>query len=166
MTDSQVISNSLLEQYKQEQLKLMTLTMSILNTLLENLDPQVATEKRERPKGWNVTEVMCHLRDFDVIFRDRSLQILAEEYPSLQGFDQDQLALDRNYASQNLQKVLKEFSESRTKTIQVFSDLKPTDLLRAGLHPERGNFSLLNQLMQEGIHDTLHIHQITRILKN
>lgn len=166
MTDSQNISNALLEQCKQEQLKLMTLTLSILNTLLSNLDPQLAKDQREKPEGWNVTEVLCHLRDFDAIFRTRALQILAKDYPTLEPFDQDQLATDRDYASQDLQQVLKEFSDSRQQTLEVFSKLKPAELLRSGLHPERGDFTLLNQLMQEGIHDTLHIHQITRILKS
>jgi len=164
MTTHQQISNTLLEQIKNEQLSLMSLTLSILNTKLSNLSPKQANQFRENPDGWTITEVVCHLRDFDEIFRNRAQRILQEEYPTLLAYDQNQLAIYNDYASQNLVTCLEELAESRKQTISLFSSLEPEQLLKAGLHPERGDFTLLNQMMQEGVHESKHIHQICRIL--
>lgn len=164
MTNFQQVPNVLLNQIKSEHLNLMALTLSILETKLLGLSFKQTNQYREKPEGWTITEVICHLRDFDEIFRNRTIQILDENYPTLVGYDQNQLAIDNDYASQKLKPSLKELSESREKTISLFSSLKPEELLRAGLHPERGNFTLLNQIAQEGIHESKHIHQICRIL--
>ena len=54
--------------------------------------------------------------------------------------------------------------ESRTQFIEFFRQLSDEQWKRAGLHPERGHFSMWDALMQVSTHDTRHLEQMTRII--
>jgi hypothetical protein len=54
--------------------------------------------------------------------------------------------------------------ESRARFVALFEDLTAEQWNRAGIHPERGHFTLLDALIQVGTHDVTHLEQITRII--
>ena len=54
--------------------------------------------------------------------------------------------------------------ESRAQFVSLFENLSVEQWERAGVHPERGHFTLLDALVQVASHDTTHIEQITRII--
>ncbi|HHW64733.1 MAG TPA: DinB family protein [Rhodocyclaceae bacterium] len=149
-------------------IRLMRHSLATLEFMLADLDQQVATTRRDPDdgdKGWTVLEVICHLRDFDRIFRSRARQMLTEQEPQLAGYDHERMAIEFRYNDQDLRTALAELRASRLETIAFFETLHGEQWQRSGTHPERGHFTMDDALMQVGLHDMLHVEQITRILR-
>jgi len=149
-------------------IRLMFNTLAVLTYLLRDVDPVTATTLRDPndgDKGWTTLEVLCHLRDYDRIFLDRARLIVAETDPQLPGYDHERLAVERRYNEQDLAVVLADLQASRTEFIAFFEGLDGAHWQRAGIHPERGRFTMDDALMQVGQHDAIHLEQITRILR-
>ncbi len=136
-----------------------------LEHIAADLTQEQATTLRDGENGWNTVEILCHLRDFDHIFRERAQRILAEQEPSLAPVDHEALVSEREYGKQELQAVLAQLRQSREATLAFFEGLADADWSRAGLHPERGRFSLDDALLQVVTHDADHTEQLTRVLR-
>jgi hypothetical protein len=146
---------------------LMRNTVKILGVLLAPVDQATATSLRDPndgARGWTTLEATCHLRDYDEIFCRRVQMMLAQEYPMLPGYDHEQLAVQRAYNQQNLRAVYAGLLTSRTRFAALFAGLTEPQWQRAGVHPERGRFTLYDALFQVGQHDAVHMEQIGRIL--
>jgi hypothetical protein len=115
-------------------------------------------------KGWSILEIVCHLRDFDVIFAQRANKILTMPQTLLPAYDHEALVIEHAYHTQILAQVYSDLVRSRLAFIEFFRGLNDDEWERCGIHPERGNFSLTDSLVQVGTHDCVHIEQITRIL--
>jgi len=53
---------------------------------------------------------------------------------------------------------------SRARFIAFFQSLSGEQWARAGIHPEKGDFTMTDALMQVSSHDLVHLEQIARIL--
>jgi hypothetical protein len=149
-------------------LLLMQHTLSILGHSLAGVSQAMATTRRDPndgDKGWSVVEVLCHLRDYDVIFQGRAQLMCTAEYPPLPGYDHEALAIERRYNEQDLRQVYAELVASRGRFVQFFQSLTAEGWTRAGIHPERGHFTMTDACVQVGTHEALHIEQILRILR-
>lgn len=113
---------------------------------------------------WNVVAVMCHLRDFEQVFFDRARQIINEEYPVLVPVDHEVLAIENDYNNQTLSEVLSAFSERRQAFLDWLEARNPADWNRKGVHPEHGDYTLLEQAIQVATHDVDHLEQVVRML--
>ncbi|MCA9913911.1 MAG: DinB family protein [Anaerolineae bacterium] len=140
------------------------LHMRILEHLLHDVSPEKANSLRDGVDGWNTVEILCHLRDFDAIFRERAQRILAEDEPSLVPVDHEALVIENQYATQQLETALAQLRTSRDATLAVFESVAEDAWERVGIHPERGRFSLEDALLQVVTHDADHTEQITRVL--
>lgn len=152
---------------RQRHIRLMKTTLDILGNVLAPVSQTVATTLRDGhdgPKGWTVVEVVCHLRDFDGFFQHRAQLMLSQHYPTLPAYDHEALAVERNYIDQDVHQVYTILVESRRQFIEFFEDLTPNQWEVAGVHPERGHFTMTDAVMQVGLHDCTHIEQLTRIL--
>lgn len=152
---------------RQRVLNFMRQTHDTLRHVLVAVSQESATtlrDARDGDKGWTVLEVLCHLRDYDNIFRSRAEMMRQQEYPALPFYDHEELARSSNYNGQELAKVLQEFTTSRQQTLTFFEGLDNEEWQRAGIHPERGHFTMLDAALQIGMHDVIHTEQITRIL--
>ena len=148
-------------------LQFMQQTHDTLRHVLTPVSQETATtlrDARDGDKGWTVLEVLCHLRDFDKLFRERAQLIRSQASPLLPRLDHEQLAREGNYNGQDLATVSAEFTHSRQQTIRFFTDLPDALWTHASIHPERGHFTMLDAALQIGTHDTTHLEQITRIL--
>ena len=156
-----------LAKIRRSHIVLMERTCATLGHVLARVDQATATTLRDRndgPKGWTVLEVVCHLRDFDGIFRRRAQMMLAETHPALPAYDHEQMAIDQAYNRQDLRQVYADFARSREETIAFFRGLDADQWERTGEHPERGFFTMTDAVIQVGTHDITHLEQITRIL--
>ncbi|MGJ3239625.1 MAG: DinB family protein [Anaerolineae bacterium] len=149
---------------RQRHLALMETTADILTHVLTTVSGEQATTLRDGADGWTVLEILCHLRDFDIIFRERAIMMRDSEQPTLPAYDHEAMAVDRAYNQQNFAEVLGSLQSSRAQTHTVFAQLTAEQWERAGIHPERGTFSMTDAVMQVGLHDVTHIEQITRVL--
>ena len=159
-----VFSWILLDFVHQRHIALMQLTSKTLHNVLHSVSATDATTLRDGPNGWTTLEVVCHLRDFDAIFRQRAQQIVAEDYPHLMPQDHEAMVVDRHYNDDTLADVLATLDASRQETVAFFQSLTPAQWERAALHPSQGHFTLTHAVIQVGSHDVNHLEQITRIL--
>jgi DinB superfamily len=119
---------------------------------------------RETPTAWTILEVMCHLKDFEVVFIERVEVMLKKITPTFAAFDQNEAVLENKYSEQTLSEVVQAFSLYRERTISLFKNLEPQQWQRMGLHPKRGRMSMTDMPENLIFHDTKHIRQVSRIL--
>lgn len=149
---------------RQPHLALMARTANTLDLLLAPLSRETATTLRDGGDGWTVTEVMGHLRDFDGYFRGRAIMMVEQDNPLLPAYDHEAIAIAARYNEQDLGAVRAEFLRSREQTHAFFAGLTEEQWGRVGVHPERGHFTVTDALLQVGLHDTIHLEQIAKIL--
>lgn len=153
-----------LEDIRRRHIGLMGKTRDTLRNITSGITQETATTYRDSGDGWTVLETLCHLRDFDGFFQHRAQMMLEQEHPQLPAYDHDALVIEREYNKQDLQAVMQELNDSRDAFIAFFQSLDEAGWSRTGIHPERGHFTMLDALMQVGLHDADHTEQITRIL--
>ncbi|MEL6307733.1 MAG: DinB family protein [Chloroflexota bacterium] len=136
--------------------------------LLENLLTGIPSKNMQifvdGGKGWTVTEVLCHLRDFEAVFLERARMTVNEDNPALPFPDPEELAREKKYNRADPRKVLKAWQAIRAEHVAFLQARGTDDWERPAQHPTRGNFTLSDQLFLTVWHDTNHIEQIARIL--
>lgn len=119
---------------------------------------------RDGGKGWTVTEVLCHLRDFESVFLERAQLTAKSEFPDIPFPDPDQLAVDHHYATEEAWAAFEDWTRRRRAFLGFLLSLPEEAWERPANHPTRGRFTLHQQLMLTAWHDVNHLEQITRIL--
>lgn len=138
--------------------------VKIFNSIVTTADPAALTAKRDGPDGWTPLEILCHVRDLEPNFIRRVHSVVEQERPDFVILDVNKLAIERNYNAQDPAAALAEFAAQRTELLAFFVGMQDTEWLRTGIHPERGEQSLLDVLMHIAHHDHEHIEQMTRVL--
>ncbi len=120
---------------------------------------------RDGGTGWTVTEILCHLRDFESVFLERAQLTANSDFPDLPFPDPDQLAIDHHYAAEQTWQAFEDWQRRRRAFLEFLECLEEDAWERAANHPTRGRFTLKQQLALAAWHDVNHIEQITRILQ-
>jgi uncharacterized damage-inducible protein DinB len=154
-----------LNDIRRRHINLMHKIAETMGHILKNTTQEQAENLRDGPEGWTILEVLCHVRDFDTIFRNRAQMMLDEEHPALPAYDHNAMVIEKNYAEEDLAYVYDEYRLSRKHTQEFFIALSPEQWERAGIHPERGEFSMTDAVIQVCMHDIDHMEQITRLLE-
>ncbi len=152
------------EQIRRRHIWLMKASLLIIENILETVSEANIRTWRDGENGWTILEILCHLRDFDGFFRHRAEMMLEQDCPDLPAYDHERLAVENRYNEESLADVMDQFRATRADFREFFKELAEVDWLRQGIHPERGEFSMVDALMQVGLHDVNHIEQITRII--
>ena len=132
--------------------------------VLDLRSPETLRTYRDGGKGWTVTEVLCHLRDFESVFLERAQLTAKSEFPDIPFPDPDQLAVDHHYADEEAWPAFEDWHRRRRALLEFLECLPEEAWERAANHPTRGRFTLHQQLMLTAWHDVNHLEQITRIL--
>lgn len=140
-------------------------TPALLDVLTDGVTQERAQRARDGEDGWNVVEIMCHLRDFEEIFFERTRLIVEQDVPELEWHDEKKLAVERGYARQDFAAAYDAFIETRQRFIAWLEARAEADWGRKGIHPEVGEYTLLEQAMQVPLHDVDHLEQIARCLE-
>ena len=119
---------------------------------------------RDGGTGWTALEVLCHIRDYDVIFADRVRLALAEDMPKLPDYNADVLAQERDYNGQPVAEVLASWAGYRQDLLTLFSGIAADDWQRGAIHFKRGPVSVQDLLALNVWHDLNHLEQMTRVL--
>lgn len=132
--------------------------------VLELSPPEALYTCRDDGIGWTVTEVLCHLRDFESVFLERAQLTANSDFPDLPFPDPDQLAIEHRYTAEEAWPAFEDWVRRRRAHLE-FLECQPEDAWeRPANHPTRGPFTLYQQLMLTAWHDVNHLEQITRIL--
>ena len=117
----------------------------------------------EAPDKWSMRQVVRHLADSDIVWGYRMRLVLAQDRPSLTGYDQDLWAERLRYAEADIDEALEEFSVLRRSNLRLLAAASPDDLRRVGVHTERGEESVGLMMRLYAGHDLLHLRQLARI---
>lgn len=143
-------------------LSILRETPARLERILEAV-PEPLASRAEAPGKWSVREVLRHLADSELVWSYRLRLVLAEEGPTLGGYDQDAWARRLGYDEADMRQAVDEFTVVRRGNLALLDRAAPEDLERVALHAERGEESVTRMIRLYAGHDLVHLRQIERI---
>jgi hypothetical protein len=138
-------------------------TPAALDRFLETVPAEIVG-RPEAPGKWSIREVVQHLADSELVGGFRLRMVMAHDRPPLMGYDQDLWASRLRYRDVQLRDALEQFTALRRANMRIWEHLSPADLVRVGVHGERGEESLEHMRRLYAAHDLLHLQQLERIL--
>lgn len=138
---------------------------AVIDTLCRDRSPEQWT-RRPVAGEWNLTEVLCHLRDVDrEVNLPRLHRVVEEASPFIVGVDTDAWAQTRNYAGQDGPTAFREFIQVRLELLEFLEGLAPPDWRRDCRHAIFGPTTLLELAGFTVAHDRIHLQQIQALLE-
>jgi hypothetical protein len=137
-------------------------TPAALERFLDTIPAQIAA-RPEAPGKWSIRDVIQHLADSELVGGFRLRMVLAHDRPPLVGYDQDLWASRLRYRDVELRDAFEQFTALRRGNVRLWQNLAAEDLIRVGLHGERGEESLEQMRRLYAGHDLLHLQQLERI---
>ena len=120
-----------------------------LDDLLKDLDEEML-RWRPIPNKWSVKEIMCHLRDMELLaYLARYRKMLSEENPQLPNVDQDKIAIESDYINQDAGTALEEFKRLRQETIRTLEAAPVDAWSRGGTHETDGPLTVENLVVRQ-----------------
>lgn len=90
------------------------------------------------PGTWSINQLVAHLADCDLVFSERMKRVIAEDKPTLLGFDESKWAANLHYQLQSAPDLAALFDLNRKVTTNLLRLLPPEAFARTGTHSERG----------------------------
>lgn len=116
--------------------------------------------QRPAPDVWSPLEYACHIRDVHRLFALRIEQMLAEDDPTFDNWDQDETAITGNYAEQDPVEVAVDLIEAAGHVAGIYSTVTPETALRSGLRSNGSAFTV-ETLGLYHLHDVVHhVHDV------
>jgi hypothetical protein len=140
-------------------------TPLILTSILKGVTQEQAVALRDGTDGWNIVFIISHMRDLETVYFHRVQDLLADEPVFRVSKPNDEVAILNNYAAQEIGQTLAEYVTRRRETIAVLETLNDDQWNLTGVHPEQGPASMLDVVVNIGLHDVDHIEQIVRVLE-
>jgi uncharacterized damage-inducible protein DinB len=140
-------------------------TPDVLDALLGDLDPAVARAAPGIDGAWSAVEVAYHLRDAEEMAVERVRRMLDEDEPLLPGYDQEALAVQRDYAGAVAADVLAAFRTHRERQLTQVRALAPEAWARGGRHEQAGPITIEGYLAHLVAHDAQHLGQVARAIR-
>jgi hypothetical protein len=144
----------------QDPLDVLGSTVALIRQYTEGVAGKVLT-RRPEPNEWSVTEVLGHMWDSEVALSWRARLILAQDMPTLTGYDQDAWA---TLARPDFATLLVAFEALRGPNLLLLRVVPQEAWLRCGVHAERGEVSLRLLVETNAGHDRAHLKQIEQTL--
>jgi uncharacterized damage-inducible protein DinB len=98
------------------------------------------------PGKWSIQQVVLHLMDSDLIACDRMKRTIAEDKPTLIGYDESKFVANLAYDKQSAADAVTIFDLNRKQFTKVLRTLPAAAWDRVGMHNERGPTTLGKQL--------------------
>lgn len=137
-----------------------------LDDLLNGLDEETLIW-RPIPNKWSIKEIICHLRDMErEAYLARYNRMLTEDNPALPNVDQDRIAFENDYITQDANAALADFKTLRSETIRAL-DAAPVDAWSRGGNHETDGPMTIEQLVLRQIkgNDLNHLVQMKDIVR-
>ena len=144
-----------------------TVTPSTVPGTVTNMLPRWRAALRrpgvaERPNDstWSVLEYACHVRDVFSLFDRRLNLMLSSDNASFDNWDQDQTAIDKDYAGTDPAVVSAELTAEGHQVADSFAGVREDQWGRRGLRGNGSEFTVLT-LAQYFLHDVVHhLHDV------
>jgi hypothetical protein len=119
---------------------------------------------RPLPGKWTACEIVHHLADSEMRAGLRLRQLLAEDDPRIEAYDQDNYAARLRYNERtDIRPALDALRAARASTAQLIALMTDEDWQRAGRHPEHGRYTAEDWLRIYAAHAHGHAAQIDRL---
>jgi uncharacterized damage-inducible protein DinB len=136
---------------------------AVLKSLIDRI-PASRFDERLSEDRFTLREVVAHLVDFEPIFRGRMESAYKTPGITVEPKDEGQMAIDHDYASQDVHENLKKLIEERAKSAAFLKSI-PVEAFRTPLvHPHMGQMYLEDYANMLLGHDMYHLEQITQYL--
>jgi hypothetical protein len=94
------------------------------------------------PGTWSIQQIVLHLMDSDLVASDRMKRIIAEENPTIIGYDETAFSRKLFYDKQDPFVAAEIFRQNREMTAVILRNLTAEAFARTGTHNERGKMTL------------------------
>jgi hypothetical protein len=111
------------------------------------------------PKRWSVREIVHHLADSEMTAAVRLRLLVAQDRPTIHGYDQDEFAR-RLYYDRPHEASLELFRVARQSTAEILDRLTASEWVREGTHTEAGPYGVESWLKTYSEHAHKHARQI------
>jgi hypothetical protein len=125
--------------------------------------PTESLTARPLPGKWSACEIIHHLADSEMTSALRLRQLLDQDNPVIQGYDQDTRATRLKYNERDIAPAFDAFRGARATTTQVLALLDEDDWTREGTHTESGRYTVEDWLRIYAAHAHGHADQIRRL---
>src|SRR5262249_5060788 len=109
---------------------------------------------------WSIRQILAHLADSELVGTMRMRQIIAEENPRLEAWDQGAWGRNLDYARRKPSQSLETFRRIRGENYELLKELPEPAFDRAGVHSENGPMTLRDLLRGYAEHAESHAAQL------
>lgn len=115
------------------------------------------------PGKWSIRQLIAHLADTELVFATRFRQIVAEDNPPLQPFDQDKWATNLDYSRRKPKQSLETLRRLRAENHEFLKELPSGTFDRTGNHLKDGPISVYQLVERLTNHAEKHAQQMQQI---
>jgi len=126
--------------------------------------PREAWSWRPGAGKWSVHEILAHCADAEMNAAARIRYLVAEEKPTILGYDQDRWARALDYHHTRVELSLAAVDVLRAHTVNLLRRLSEADWAKEGTHTESGRYTAEDWLEIYAEHLENHARQIERTL--
>ncbi len=119
--------------------------------------------RRPAPNEWSLLELVCHLRDSAEIEGLRVRRMVEEDEPSIEPYDQEALARERNYQGDDPRRALTALRAFWGGLAYQLESLSDQEWERAGTHPEIGTVTVRSRAERAADHAREHLAQVRAV---
>lgn len=123
--------------------------------------PEAELDTRPSPEDWTAREIVHHFADAEMRSAIRLRQLIAEDAPVIQGYDESTYARTLHY-DRPIGSSLDAALASRRATAELLERLTEEEWSRSGTHTEDGPYSVETWLQIYVAHAFDHVDQIRR----
>ena len=163
-TAEQYISRILGYVEGQDAIKVQRATAGKLRKLVRGLTPK-QLKGRPEPAKWAIAEILAHLADTEIVASWRMRSVIGENGITIQPFDQDAWASVFQYGKRDAKRSLETFRVLRENNLALLKEIPRETWDNYGMHLERGKETIAHLVRMFAGHDTNHILQVERIVK-
>ncbi len=122
---------------------------------------QAGLDLREETGEWSPREIVHHLADSEMTSAIRLRRLIAEDDPTIEGYDEGEFARKLFY-DRPIETSLQALRVSRESTAEILARLTEVDWARTGTHSESGAYGVETWLQIYARHAHDHAEQILR----
>jgi len=148
----------------QDAIKVQRATAAKLKKSIISLTPS-QLKWRPEPAKWSIAEIIAHLADAEIVASWRMRSVIGENGITIQPFDQDAWASAFNYHGRDTKRSLELFRVLRENNLAMLREIPREIWDNYGMHLERGKESIAHLARMFAGHDTNHLLQVERIVK-
>jgi hypothetical protein len=114
------------------------------------------------PGEWTARQVVHHMADSEMTSAIRLRRLLAEDEPTIAGYDEEEFARRLYYAERPIKASLEAMQAARESTAEILDLLTDEQWARRGHHSESGTYGVETWLDIYAVHAHDHADQIRR----